>query len=724
MGSNNSPGKRLFDILELQMEILEISLREDNFAKYVRVRNTVSQFLQSLIGISKQDFERFKRIIDLRNNEEEELFNDIKSEDKQLYHEIISGNKVIRFLLRFFLKGTLSAFETSDESKFRIFYIDLNKLFNEITSGTYVVHETRNFFGEEYSSPKLKTKFFLDESIAAYYDFISVGKAFNTDINTRQQTFIKYKILFEFHWEYYFKDDFELTLTQETLNLIERIILEQIIEKNDHATFSWICSSLYYIADERYFRWGGLREKVTDKHQTVLLELIDSARSINTIDQFLSFNDSLKEVSTSENESSITEIRKLAIFSLKSALFRYLFIRIGAKLIAKGKHEMVYELLFARQPLEVDYINSNHDFFPTEIEDVTEVLANLDKLSYTHFGRFEKKPMNKQRDQFVLLWLLRNYIWKEQQHGYKYAFGLSNIETGPEVEHLQKLLVKLHNLIDEEKNINSPLLTFEGRISEELVEKFQTAVSKIKESIISAHLEKIKSADLISDKVSEYRTKVLATLNNQKSLTNFFLRRQGQKFALSDSVSEGNIRNTQLYDKGPFIDQSLPLISSINADSVYPEVMGKNLSMESDSYLFRKIRRYCKEEYLTIRELSEKLLSSDFKNKTVLSHYIHLGFELLRSEFRRNEGTGKHEGIFTNSQGLETKVYSFYSFSQLKFVMVFGNSAMEEFIAISGVQIEQKDYPEDYLQVLFEGVFNMSIKELEGKQLGTIYYLR
>lgn len=726
MKSNNSPGKRLFDILELQREILEISLQENNLAKYVRVRNTVSQFLQSLITISTEDFERFKRIIDLRNYEEEELFNDIKSEDKQLFYEVTSSNKIIRFVIRFFLTGIINAFETSDEKKFQIFYIDLNKLLNEITSNKNVSHETKtNLFGEEYSSPNLKTKFFLDEAIAAYYDFISIGEGLNAKESTRQQSLIKFNILFEIHCEYYFKDDFELTLTQETLNLVERIIQEQFLDKDDETTFSWICSSLYSIADERHYRRDVLREKAVHENQTKLLSIINEAHSVITINQFSIFIEKLEKYSTSEDVSSIEEIRNLAVFSLKYALFRYMFIRIGASLIAKEKYEMVYELLFTRQPLEGDYINSNHDFFATEINDITVILATLDKLSYTNFGRFERKPLNKQRDQFILLWLFRNYIWKEQDLGFKYAFGLSNIETGTEVEKLQKMLVKLHTLIEEGKNADSSLLTFQGRISRDLVEKFQNEISKIKEGIISEHLVKIENAILIPEKVSYYKLMVVATLNKQKSLTNFFLRRQDKCFELSDNILyDGNIRNAELYDKGPFIDSSLPLISSINADSVYPQVMGQNLSLQSDSYLFRKLKRHCTEEYLTHRELSEKLRSSILKNKTVLSHYIHLGFELLKDEFRYIDGAGNHDGTFVDSEGFETKVFSFYSYSQLKFVIVFNNPKMDELIKISGVKIEQKDYPEDRLQILFEGEFNMSVKEFEGSELGTIYYLR
>lgn len=343
MKSNNSPGKRLFDILELQKELLEISLQENNLAKYVRVRNTVSHFLKLLITISTEDFERFKRIVDLKNDEEEELFNDLKSEDKQLYYDVTSGNKTIRFLIRFFLTGILNAYKTSDEGKFQIFYLDLNILLNKITSDEYVDHETRrNFFGEEYSSPNLKTKFFLDETISAYYDFISTGEGLNTFENTRQRNFIKFKILFEIHLEYYFKENFELTLTQETLNLIERIIQTQFIDKDDSTTFSWICSSLYSIADELHFKHDELKRKVVDRSQSELLRLINLAYSVNTIDQFSEFDDQLVVVLSTDNPL-FKEVRNLAIFSLKSALFRYMFIRIGASLIAREKFEMVYD---------------------------------------------------------------------------------------------------------------------------------------------------------------------------------------------------------------------------------------------------------------------------------------------------------------------------------------------------------------------------------------------
>lgn len=724
MKSNNSPGKRLFEILELQMEILEISLKENDRTKYVRVRNTVSQFLQKLISIATEDFERFKRIIDLKNQEEEELFNDIKVKDKQLFNDITSSNKTIRFLIKFFLNGVLNAFQTSDEQKFRIFYTDLNNLFNEITSNKYVTHKSlTNLFGDEYRSPYLKTKFFLDESISAYFDFISIGEGFNTSVYTRQQALIKYTILFELHREYYFKDNFELTLTQETLNLIERIIIEQIIDKDDHTAFSWICSSLYSIADEKYYRKDELRVKASTEKQVVILSLIDEARSINTIDQFSAFDDKLNE--NQSIESFVKEIRQLAVFSVKYALFRYMFIRIGAYLISKERKEMTYQLLFARQPLEVDFVNNNHDFYPTEVEDVTEVLTNLDKLSYKNFGRFEKKPLNKQRDQFILLWLIRNYIWKEQHLGYKYDFGLIAPNQGPEVERLKKLLTKFIDLIYEWKDINSDWLTFQKRIPKEKVDAFEIEISKLKETVLDEHLRKIRDALFIEEEVNSFKTKVIATLNKQKSLTNFFLRNQGQYFELSENgLFEGNIRTIQLYDKGPFIDSSLPLNPSINADSVYPQVMGENLTIQSDSYLFRKIKRYCSEEYLTLRELSEKLLSSNFKDKTILSHYIHLGFELLRDEFDFNMGSGSHEGTFTTLDGSKTKVYSFYSYSQLKFVLVFNNSKMDQLIDVSRVEISQKDYPEDRLQVLFEGVFNLTIKDLKNEELGTIYYLR
>lgn len=712
--SNREPALELVDLMDLQTDLLEDALRKNSIRDIGSLNESVELFVLKVFNLSQTDFEKFRKVLDSITHEYLKQY-DYKIDTNTGYPIILLANPLIRRIIGFYMKGVKTGFVQSDIEIFSYFFGGLERIFNLTTSKeSNDLPPKVNFFGTlSPQQPKLEQ---LYSEILGLIDELFPLMDENSK-TTRWQSNMKEQLVFHLHTIYYFSDDYELKLSTKTVHTIEETLWSKIVETDDLDAFIEGCKGLHGYADIQKYQFQEIKLKIDQDIE--LSKLLRLAAEIVTLNDYFTL---LKVCDEIEGQNSLVEdIKKLASYSYKLSLLRFTFIRIGAKLIVswednqdKGREKWVYWLLFNRQPLFSGYTSANSDFFSTDLIVLQKYVARIDELERSSYMRLDSLKYKPFIDRFILLWLFRNYLWSKNTWGND-SISFGNLDTGFEVNQLKNLIDRVLLI----SNDNLPLV-FEGK---EYIDDFVLFSEKLKTAIdelIKRQQSKILNAPLEEQKKKNFEQAVLSKIADKGSLLGLLMKNIPYEFKESGNVE--NIENIEFLDKTPFISDDLPLVKSINAISAYSEVCAQNTIIKSDLFIARKLEVQCEKKTLTISEMDHILETSSFSGKLILSHYVFLGYEILKERMNRNNRLSDGKEYFEDGMKKDIAIHRLARFSDRKFIFVLDEKYLDELVKASSAEIEIKDNEHNPLEIEVKTKRNIEVAEI-GKELGTLYFL-
>lgn len=726
ISKKDSKHEILFQTIFLHKELLLKAIENNDFDKYMELKFSIQEFVKNLWTIAESDFQKFRSIISLKEENDEIFQRDTFNSKDDLEFKILPSKKNILFhILDFYFIAIIEAIKKGDERLFSIFSLDVSTFLAECTSSTHVKSlKSKGFFDEDYVYESLITEFVYDEFLFFSNEFFFKQALYTEQSENSSFNFMKYKLLFELLIENFFNESFHLRQSLKTLYFIEKNLIKHLIENDDIQTFKITSSHLYSYAELKKKEFENLRFKFSESNDSIRLKQLNHAININSSSDYSSLNNELKDS---------PEIKKIATASFKLSMLRYSFVRIGAYLVKSNREEMVYHLLYSRQPLEANFINSNQDFFPTEKQELINFLLSIEQNKYSNKGVLEKSPSftNNDIDAFLALWLFRNYFWKNIQ-GYNIDFKLDQVEEGKKVGQYKYLFQKIIKVAKNESLLNSIFKTLNGRIEIELFNEFIKKLEEDLKETEDEHQIKIQGEVLTDNKIEQFQQNLINRFNKERSLVNLLRKDNGKEEIQAESPKpikiesrvndfKYNIVNQEVFDKINFINEKLVEIQSINADTVLPTVCAKNLSLKGDQFVFNEIKSKCEVNYISASELENILLSNDYSDFSLYSHQINFGYEVLRNKFKYSNVNDDIIGSFTDSKDNSINIKTFVSYSNLKFVMILETEKLNNSIEISPIKLSYYIPEKDDFKVVF--LAQMKLKLNLDVNLGKIYFL-
>lgn len=705
--SKREPAVELVDLMDLQTDLLEDALRKKSVRDIGSLNESVELFVRKVFLLSKTDFEKFRRVLDSITREYLKQY-DYSIDSNTSYPIMLLANPLIRRIIGFYMKGVKTGFEQSDIEVFSYFFGALERIFTLTTSKEYNDLPMKvNFFGTlSPQQPKLEQLY--SEMLGLIDELFPL-----TDENsktTRWQSSMKEQLVFHLHTIYFFSDDYELKLSTKTVHTIEETLWLKIVETNDLDAFITGCKGLHTYADIQKYQFQEIKLEIDKDLQ--LHNLLQLSVEIVTLNDYYTLLEACDDIEGQER--LINAIRKLAAYSYKLSLLRFTFIRIGAKLIINWKDDhnkesakWIYWLLFNRQPLFSGYTSANSDFFPTDQKALQKYVTRIDELERSSYMRLDSLKYKPYIDCFILLWLFRNYLWKNTWHNDNISFG--NDYTGFEVNQLKNLIQRLPK--------NDMPLIFEG---EDYSNEFEEFYQKLQESLkrlIQRQESKIKSAPLEEDKKQKFEQVVLSKIEDKSSLLGLLMKNTPYEFK-----GPANVENIEFLDKTPFISDDLPLVKSINALSVYSDACAQNTIIQSDLFIARKLEVQCEKKTITISEMDRLFETSSFSGKLILSHYVFIGYEILKDRMNWNIRSSDGKEYFEDGMKKEIPIHRLGRFSDRKFIFVIDEKYLNNLLKASVVKIEINDNKDNPMEIEVKTKRNIEVAEI-GKDLGTLYFL-
>lgn len=708
--SNRTAPAELIDLFDLQIELLSHGLEYDLVRQYTEIVNSFSKKVMCLIDLARSDYDKFRRILSKTSKEYKKFFVESEEDYFGFGPPILNINPLSKRIIQFYFKALAYAFEKSDEEKFNYFYNELEQLLKKITNAELnvkVVKTTDLFTG----TPGVKREARLIQvyhEIMYYLSGLIEKELEFTNLKSEQNLYLA-RIYGQLHFELIVDPKFEPLMLNDAIDYWEKLFRH--LSLNSHHTKKScliIARELHIYTDQFNREWQVLSAELDMNYP----ELVESSRTLISNRDFVEFEKILNQTIEDDNSTIYKSLFSVGTLSLKVSLLRMAVLRVYGQMLHRGDVALVIEMLFARQPINSDFININHDFFPLDQNFLKGFLRVFN--NQRHFGLRPLSYDNFEIEmyQVVFIWLYRNTYWFTRRNAKEPHFNLGRIEDGYEANQILNSLRKLEAIGDSKTLSSLPelylnhKLTLNTTIFNKLIEGEITRITEIIE-------HRTLNAGIEEQTRDEFIEKIQRGISNFSGLFNLF------HIALLGDIEGNEIRTLDIeeFDKTPFIRKDTAMNVSINALDVYPDICIRNFSAKRDSLLAGELRRLCKSHTLSVTEMEEYFLNNNFKGKIIITHYLHVGYELLKEKFDYSNGN------YINNEGVSYHINQINSFNDLKFAFVLDVTQMKNLINSSNPKISLKIHSKDQMKAICKIESRFKLKSPESL-IGDFFVLK
>jgi hypothetical protein len=709
ISEKNNPNE-LIDLQDLQIELLRNGLEFDLIRQYTKIVSSFRKKTFFLMELANSDFEKFTRIINGINEEYKKFYIDNNDGFFESGIPVLFLNPLNKRIIRFYYTGLEHAFLKLENETFNYFYNELLLFLRKLTNSelNQLEIKTKDFFtGEDTFKFEVRLIKMFREIMFELCRLITVQIA-NAKLNSDQVIFsarLQWSLFFDLILDF----DFEILMLEESIQFWEQLLFTFSARHNEpFDTFLIISKELHIYSDNLIRYQQELYVEIFEKKR----DLVDKCIWIISNRDFVNFEKDLLNSKIDNSSTEYNTLTKVAKFGLKVSMLRMALIRVYANLLSKYNAKVVVDLLFARQPINSNFINSNNDFFPTEVGFIKRFLIVY--KNQRHFGlnylRFESQE--NQIDQVVLIWLYRNAFWSIQRNGSKVFLNLGEFKNGQEVSQILNNLKILFKVTDQLKNDELPTIKLNNEDGLNLMIFKNILLDEI-DRISHSHELQIQNSDLDSEKKNNFLEQVKSGTNHYKGLFNLF--------TINEIKGDENdiilINNTETFDKTPFLSEGIAENISINAHEVFPKLCVQNYSLKRDVIISKQIIKYCNSHKFTISEMEQYFLNNSFNGKLIITNYLNLGYEILRGYYSFDDGT------FHNLKNEKYQINQINSFNYSKFVFVLDESKTKTLIQSNELKIEMNLVENNNMNAEVKMTSKIRINILDGL-IGDFFFLR
>jgi len=708
--SDRKASAELIDLLDLQIELLRNGLEFDLIRQYTKIVGSFRKKTFSLLELASTDYDKLRRIMSNTTEEYKKFYVENNEDFFESGMPVLYLNPLNKRIIRFYFSGLEHAFKESHDEKFNYFYNELLLFLRKLTNSSLNKQKvvSKDFFTGEDSIKWEARLIQMFREIMFELSKLITKQISNNELDSDQVMYCA-RLYWQLYFELILDPEFEPLMIDESINFWEQL-LTTFISSNlkVNETFLLIARELHVYSDHLIRQKQELNEDSFADYRT----LVDKCNRIISRRDFIAFEKDLIETFIDTSTPQYIALLRVGELGIKVSLLRMALLRVYANASFKGKTQLVVEMLFARQPVNSNFINSNNDFFPTEVGFIRQFLIVY--KNQRHFGlnplRYEN--LENEIDKVVFIWLYRNAYWFIRRNENISSFNLGEFQDGYEVSQILNTLrtqLKVADSFDTDL-LPTIIINQEDGIS---IEKFKTLLSDEINRISQSNQDRILDAELDSEKKSSFLEKVKIGINQYSGLFNLF-----KPIELSDSAENDIIvENIETFDKTAFIAAGIAANISINAHEVYPSLCVQNFALKRDVLLARELKRYCNSHTLTITEMENYFLKNSFEGKLIITHYLHVGYEILKDRINYKDYS------FKNLEGKTFQIHQISSFNYLKFVFILDVSRINNFIQSNDPSINLELLVNNRMNAEAKMTSRFRINELDGL-IGDFFSLR
>jgi len=711
--SNRPSSLQLLDLMDLQIELLEEALDRKAIDQYSELCENVEELTQQLLAIADKDYAKFQRILDNTNSAYAKLYTPEIANQEHV--KVMMINPLVKKITTFYCIGMDAAYIFSNREDFQLFYSAFKRMFIRLTEFSDNSSLPKiNVDDSPFSFVPIKYGDFYDGMLNAYSEYSADALHFKmSDRTTNVQMYFKEMLNFKLYVDCIFDEAFDhSTHLFKTITFLEYIIWEHVVKDGDEKAFRMICLDLHSLAADYRDRNEKLYRECPEELRGVA-RVVDE---MTTRYEYGSFLEKLKGLGEPlQNHPFLKKIREVAEYNRKYVVLREMIVQLGGRLLQRKKYNWLYWLLFSRQPLAADFYSSEPDFFSIREDYLTLFLVQYMSVQRKWAFEFRRRSIKKETNQFIYLWLFRNYVWKRKENHEQFHL----LSISEERDYIGDIISEILEERNELTHIIRRLLRRESMDITEYVTGFFDSISSYSKLVKKNSFEKRKEAHPIPRRIKDFSKELNEQFYKKSSLLNIL-----SFFSLDKPSEAKQISCGDTVDKQPFIEKKLRTAEmAINAFEVTRSLFANELAMRVDHYLVGELQKRTTEEYTTMLEMEKLLQNGDFADKLIISHYVLLGTELLEDRITNIRHDNLQTVEFRNRKGHDVEIYSINHFSRAKFMLILDRRVKDELLHLGYPKVTVNLNEKDPMAVDVEA--SITIEEWEAKgNVGTFYYLR
>lgn len=707
--SDRTPSEELIDLFDLQIELLNSGLENDLVRQYTDIVNSFHIKVESLLDLVQADYEKFRRV-----------FSDTLTDYKKKFVEgdedffisgtpILSVHPLVKRMVLFNFSAIELAYNESDQERFNYFYNELFLFFRKLTDkklNKEVISKVDFFTGEDIEVHEARLIQIYHEVMRYFISLIK--RKIAVDTPTIEQKSNLAKLYFHLHFELILDEEFEPLMIDSAIDYWERLFTDFIYKDDVEDVCVIISRELHTYSDQL----NRERQELSTKEYAPHESLVRSCNEIISRRDFIEFEKKLNLSDLKRESKLYKNLMNIGTLGIKTSLLRMALLRVVGKAVARDKEELIVKMLFARQPVKSNFINSNSDFFPMEIDFIKRFLRIYNNQREFGINPLLYDNVDIEINKVVFIWLYRNTYWRTKRDSAINSFNLGDFENGLEKQQITNALTKLVTVADSFSEGELPPISLnESPILNPTI--FRKLVSQEITRISSDLQDAISKSEIDPDKMSGFLTKVEKGIESFPGLFNLL----EEESLIESKEHDVFIENEESFDKTPFLPDKVAPNFSLNADVVYPKLCADNFSLKRDYALARELKKHCNPQVFTTTEMENYLLNHSFEGKIIITHYLHLGFEILKESFNYGEGE------FLNKKGEKFKIFQINSFVDWKFVFILDESVLEGLIKADKPTVTLHIDDEDEMKAVAKIVSRFRVEEPKG-MIGEFFALR